>query len=142
MNEKYIKELLKQYRFCKKRIGESDEEIDKLKRQNVVQDTVQGSQKDFPYIMRTRTVCGCPDICESDSDINKLYKEWGECKRIVNEVSVFVHSVENNIIRCALMMRYMYGSIPLKWDKIALKIGGGNTADSIRMAVTRYIKNL
>lgn len=134
------KELLKQYRFCKKRIAELDEEIDRLKRENEVQDTVHGSQKDFPYIMRTRTVCGCPDICDSDSEINRLYKERAECKRIVREVSVFVCNVDDNVIRCALMMRYMDGSTPPKWDKIALKIGGGNTADSIRMAVARYIE--
>ncbi len=134
------KELLKQYRFCKKRIAELDEEIDRLKRENTVQDTVQGSQKDFPYIMRTRTVCGCSDICDSGSDINRLYKERADCKRIVKEVSVFVHSVEDNIIRRALIMRYMDGAAPPKWDKIALKIGGGNTADSIRMTVSRYIE--
>lgn len=134
------KELLKQYRFCKKRIAELDEEIDRLKRQNTVQDTVHGSHKDFPYIMRTRTVSGCPDICDSDSELNRLYKERSECKRIVNEVSVFVHSVEDNIILRALSMRYMDGSAPPKWDKIALKIGGGNTSDSIRMAVARYIE--
>lgn len=133
------KEMLKQYRFCKKRIGELDEKIERLKRENTVQDTVQGSQKDFPYIMRSRTVCGCPDICDNNSEINLLYKERAECKHVVSEVSVFVHSIEDNIIRCALMMRYMDGSAPPKWDKIALKIGGGNTADSIRMAVSRYI---
>lgn len=134
------KELLKQYRFCKKRISELDEEIDRLKRENTVQDTTQGSQKDFPYIMRTRTVSGCPDIYDNSSDINHLYNERAECKRIVKKVSIFVHSVEDNIIRRALIMRYMEGSSPPKWDKIALMIGGGNTADSIRMTVSRYIE--
>lgn len=134
------KELLKQYRFCKKRIAELDEKINRLKRENTIQDTVHGSQKDFPYIMRTRTVSGCPDICDSDSELNRLYKERSECKRIVKEVSAFVNSVEDNIIRCALSMRYMDGSTPPKWDKIAMKIGGCNTADSIRMTVSRYIE--
>lgn len=133
------KELLKQYRFCKKRIAELDEEIDRLKRQNTVQDTVHGSQKDFPYIMRTRTVCGCPDICDGDSELNRLYKERSECKRIVKEVSAFVNSIEDSIIRRALSMRYMDGSAPPKWDKIAMKIGGGNTAEGIRKAISRFI---
>jgi hypothetical protein len=34
----------------------------------------------------------------------------------------------------------MEGISPAKWDKVALKLGGGNTADGIRMAVTRYIE--
>lgn len=133
------KELLKQYRFCKKRIEELDEKIEKLKQQNSVQDIVQGSQKDFPYIIRTRTVCGCPDICNIDSEINRLYKERSECKRIVSEVSVFIHNIDDSVIRCALIMRYMDGSTPPKWDKIALKIGGGNTGDGIRKAVSRFL---
>lgn len=133
------KELLKQYRFCKRRIAEIDEEIDRLKHEHIVQDTVQGSQKDFPYIMRTRTVSGCPDIYDNSSKINQLYKERAECKRTVKKVSVFVHSVEDNIIRRALIMRYVEGSSSPKWYKIALMIGGGNTADSIRKAVSRFI---
>lgn len=133
------KDLLKQYRFCKKRIAELDEEIDRLKRENTVQDTVHGSQKDFPYIMRTRTVSGCPDIYDNSSEINQLYAERVKCKCVVKEVAVFVNSIEDNIIRRAFIMRYMEGSSPPKWDKIAMKIGGGNTADGIRKAVLRFI---
>lgn len=133
------KELLKQYRFCKRRIKELDKEIEELKRENVVRDTVQGSQKDYPYIIRTREICGLADIYDSGSKINQLCKERTDCNRVVSEVSAFVSNIEDNLIRCALKMRYMDGSAPPKWDKIALKIGGGNTADSIRMAVSRYI---
>ena len=133
------KEFLKQYRFCKKRIEELDKEIERLKQQNSVQDTVQGSQKDFPYIMRTRTLFGCPDIYDSSSEINRLYKERAECKCVVSKVSTFVYDVEDNIIRRALIMRFMDGNAAPKWDKIALIIGGGNTADSIRKAVSRFI---
>lgn len=134
------KDLLKQYRFCKKRIAELDEEIDRLKRRNTVQDTVHGSQKDFPYIMRTRTVSGCPNVLDDTSELNRLYSERTKCKRVAHEVSVFVNSIEDNIVRCAFIMRYMEGSSTPKWDKIAMKIGGGNTADSIRMTVSRYIE--
>ena len=133
------KDLLKQYRFCKKRIAELDKEIDRLKRENTVQDTVHGSQKDFPYIMRTRTVSGCPDVLDDTSELNLLYSERTKCKRVTREVSVFVNSIEDNIVRCAFIMRYMEGSSTPKWDKIAMKIGGRNTADGIRKAVSRFI---
>lgn len=134
------KEMLKQYRFCKKRIIELNKEIDKLKRENTVQDTVHGSQKDFPYTMRTRVISGCPDIYDNSSEINRLYKERDRCKKTVYEISVFIHSIEDSIVRRALIMRYIEGDSPPKWDKIAIKIGGGNTADSIRMTVSRYIE--
>lgn len=134
-----MKSVMKQYRFCKKCIAELDEEIDRLKRKNTVQDTVHGSQKDFPYIMRTRTISGCPDVLDDTSELKRLYNERTKCKRVARDVSVFVNSIEDNIVRRAFIMRYMEGTVPPKWDKIALQIGGGNTADGIRKAVSRFI---
>lgn len=134
------KELLKQYRFCKKRIKELDEEIDRYKRENTVRDSVQGSQREYPYIKRTSIVYGCPDIGNDNSELSRLYSERTKCKRIVRDVSVFVYSIEDNVLRRALIAKYIEGDTAPKWDKVALKIGGGNTADGIRMAVSRFIE--
>lgn len=133
------KEILKQYRFCKKRIGELDEEIERYKRENTVRDTVQGSQHEYPYIMRTSTVYGCSDIDDDNSELNRLYAERTKCKRIVQDVSVFVYSVEDIVLRRALIIKYMEGDSPPKWDKVAMRIGGGNTADGIRKTVSRFL---
>ena len=133
------KEILKQYRFCKKRISELNDEIDRYKHENTVRDSVQGSQKEFPYVMRTLTVYGCPDIDDDSSELSHLYAERTKCKRIVRDVSIFVYSVEDSILRRALIMKYMEGDSSPKWDKVAMEIGGGNTADGIRKAVTRFI---
>lgn len=104
------KDFLKQYRFCKKRIAELNEEIDRLKREN-----------------------------KNLNIIQNLYNEQSECRNIISEVSIFVENIEDVMIRRAFIMRYMEGASPPKWEKIALKIGGSNTADSIRKAVTRFI---
>lgn len=133
------KEILKQYRFCKKRIYEIDVQIEKIKRENTVRDTVQGSQKDYPYIMRSSKVYGCPDFDNDSSELNALYAERTKCKKIVREVSTYVYSVEDNILRRALIAKYIEGDSPPKWDKVALKIGGGNTAEGIRKAVSRFL---
>lgn len=134
------KETLKQYRYCKKRLHELNEEIEKYKRENTVRDSVQGSQKDYPYIMRTSTVFGCPDISDDNSELYKLYCERNKCKSLVREVSVYIHSIDDAVIRRAMILRYMDGDVSPKWDKIAMKIGGGNKADGIRMAVSRFIE--
>lgn len=105
------KDFLKQYRFCKKRIAELDEEIDRLKREN-----------------------------KNPNIIQNLCNELSKCKNIIEEVSMFAENIEDVMIRRAFIMRYMEGAFPQKWDKIALQIGGGNTSNSIRMAVARYIK--
>lgn len=133
------KEMLKQYRFCKKRIRELDEEIDKYKRENTVCDTVRGSQKEYPYIMRASKVYGCPDFDNDNSELRRLYAERTKCKRIVRDVAIFVYGIEDSILRRTLIMKYMEGDAPPNWDKVAMKIGGGNTADGIRKAVSRFL---
>lgn len=136
------KEILKQYRFCKKRIRELEDEIDRYKRENTVQDSVQGSQQEYPYIMRTTVVHGCPDIGNDSSELSRLYAERTKCKRIVRDVSVFVYSIENSILQRALILKYMEGDYAPEWNSVAMKIGGGNTADGIRKAVTRFIEKI
>lgn len=105
------KDFLKQYRFCKKRIAELNEEIDGLKREN-----------------------------KNLNIIQDRYNELSKCRNIIEEVSMIAENIEDVMIRRAFIMRYIEGASPPKWEKIALKIGGSNTADSIRMAVARYIK--
>lgn len=104
------KDFLKQYRFCKKRIAELDEEIDRLKREN-----------------------------KNLNIIQDRYNEFSKCRNIIEEISMFAENIEDVMIRRAFIMRYMEGVSPPKWDKIALQIGGGNTAESIRKAVSRFI---
>lgn len=102
------RKILKQYRFCKKRFGEINEEIIKLK-------------------------------CENNIS-QELYNERSECSRIIAEVSLFADNIKDVTILRAFILKYMEGIYSPKWEAIALKIGGGNTADSIRMAVSRYIE--
>lgn len=85
------KDFLKQYRFCKKRIAELNEEIDRLKREN-----------------------------KNLNIIQNLYNEQSECRNIISEVSIFVENIEDVMIRRAFIMRYMEGASPPKWEKIAL----------------------
>lgn len=133
---------LKQYRFCKKRILELNEEIDRLRNENSVHDAVQGSQKEYPYILRTSGVDGCPEYSDAIEKINRLYEERRRCKKAVKDITSFVYGIEDGIIRRAVIIRYMEGDTLPKWDKVALKIGGGNTADGIRMTVSRFLKKI
>ena len=50
----------------------------------------------------------------------------------------YIAGVEDSMIRQILTLRHIDG---LSWAAIAMRIGGGNTPDSVRMAHDRYIRH-
>ena len=62
-----------------------------------------------------------------------IQKCWYE----LNRINRYIQGVEDSFMRQVLTYRYVNG---LSWNQIALSIGGGNTADSVRMAHNRFLK--
>ena len=69
----------------------------------------------------------------------KLTEEQAECEAAIIEIEEYIKAVPDPLVRMAMRHRYIDG---LSWVKTALQIGGGNTADSCRMAVDRYLREL
>lgn len=55
-----------------------------------------------------------------------------------NEVEEFIASVQDSRIRRIINLRFIE---KLSWNKVADRIGGGNTEDSVRKAFDRYMAN-
>lgn len=54
-----------------------------------------------------------------------------------NRIMRYITGVKESFIRRILEARYIDG---LSWQGVADKIGGNNTADSVRMAVNRFLR--
>lgn len=54
-----------------------------------------------------------------------------------NRLNRYIASVEDSLTRQILTLRYVEG---LSWTAVAMHVGGGNTADSIRMVHNRFLK--
>lgn len=54
-----------------------------------------------------------------------------------NRLSRYIASVRDCRMRMILSLRHIDG---MSWTRIAMRIGGGNTADSIRMAHQRFLQ--
>ncbi len=67
---------------------------------------------------------------QMDSHIQKCLQELSKLKR-------YIDGVDNSFMRQILTLRYING---YSWKRVALKIGGGNTADSIRKYCYRYLE--
>ena len=62
-----------------------------------------------------------------------MQKCWYEVKRL----NKYITSVEDCYLRHILMCRFVLG---MTWTQVAIKVGGGNTADSVRKAVERFLE--
>ena len=55
----------------------------------------------------------------------------------INQVEEFISSVDDSMMRRIINLRFIE---KMSWGKIANKIGGGNTEDSIKKAFYRFME--
>lgn len=141
------KEILVQYADLQQECKEVREKIEKLEKQierikkdgNVV-DKVRGGIgglqsfkiEGFPYpeYSRKKTLLYARKATLSELEMELL--------ETLNEVETFIASVEDSHMRRIISLRVVDG---LSWNKVAYRIGGGNTDDSVRKAFDRFMEN-
>ena len=123
---------LEQYRSI---VTELDEIRDRINR-DTVHGVVTGSYSEFPYVQHHILVGGVTESRQSNRDM-RLYREL---KRRISEIEIFVASIPDSVTRRIFRYRYMDGAVRPSWQWIAFKIGGNNTADSVRMIHSRFLK--
>lgn len=119
---------LKQYRFICRRIAQLEATLS----DNTVVDSVQGSQKDYPFIKHSVKIRGVSP--ELDNDASELR---GLCYK-KTEIERFISCISDSQTREIFRLRFLKG---LSWVQVAFKIGSGNTEDCCRKRVFRYLKN-
>lgn len=60
------------------------------------------------------------------------------CEREQAAIVSFVESIDDNYIRMIIRLRFLYA---LQWKEVAIVIGGGNSAYSVKSACYRYLKS-
>ncbi len=56
---------------------------------------------------------------------------------LYNRLNRYIATVEDSLMRQILTLRYVDG---MSWLQVAMSIGGGNTADSVRKAHDRFLQ--
>lgn len=54
-----------------------------------------------------------------------------------NRLCRFIKDIDDSMMRQIISLRYLDGC---NWTQVAMRIGGGNTAESVKKACYRYIK--
>lgn len=126
-----VKEL-KQYRSICREIVEKETEI----KEHTVCDTVVGSSPEFPFVKHTITVGGVEHgekYAETIAQIQRL-------KRQKRRIERFISSISDSQTRRIFEYKYIKGNYCPSWNAVALAVGGGNTADGVRMRALRYLR--
>lgn len=139
------KQILIQYTDLQKECKELRNRIEKLEKQiaqietdGTVVDKVMGGDgglqpfkiEGFPYpsYSRKKTLLYARKATLSELELELL--------ETVNSVEEFIKSVEDSHMRRIITLRVIDG---LSWNKVADRMGGNNTEDSVRKAFDRFI---
>ena len=133
-----MKEKLKNYRALKLELEDVDAQINS----GTVQDSVQASQSEHPWVKGTRRISGAPD-----EDYNLLVRK-SDLKAQIKEIEEFVESIDDNIVYKTVIIKFIEikkdgkGRIipPPKWFQVAQQVNCGLSGDGLRMRVKRYLK--
>ena len=140
------KEILIQYSDLQQECKEVREKIEKLEKQiekiesdGVVVDKVRGGDgglqsfkiEGFPYpeYSRKKTLLYARKATLSELEMELL--------ETLNEVEEFIASISDSHIRRIVNLRVVDN---LSWNKVADRIGGGNTEGSVKMAFQRFME--
>lgn len=140
------KEILIQYsdlqeevKEVRERIEKTEKQIAKIEEEGNVIDTVTGGSgnhqhfkiEGFPYpeYSRKKTL-----LYARKATLASLEMELLET---LNEVEKFIVSVEDSRMRRIITLRFIDN---LSWNKVADRIGGNNTEDSVKKAFYRFME--
>lgn len=123
---------LYQYRSICAEIFEKKYELEEEK----ISDTVSGSSPCFPFVKHPITVRGLKNTKKTSALQEKIKKLEAEKRRIEK----FIGNIPDNFTRRIFEYRFIKGKHKYTWQAIAMRIGGGNSADNLRMIVYRYLK--
>ena len=126
-----VKEL-KQYRSICREIAEKETEI----KAYTVCGTVVGSSPDFPFVKHTITVGGV-EHSEKNAETMAQIRRLNRQKRRIER---FIRSISDSQTRRIFEIKYIKGDYCPSWNAVAFAVGGGNTADGVRMRALRYLR--
>lgn len=140
------KEILIQYsdlqeeiKEVRQRIEQTERQIERIEQEKTVCDKVRGGEgglqsfkiEGFPYpeYSRKKTL-----LYSRKATLTSLEMELLET---LNKVEEFIASVSDSRMRRIINLRFIEG---LSWNKVADRIGGGNTEGSVKMAFQRFME--
>lgn len=123
----------------RQRIEKTEQQLAKIEEQGAVVDKVMGGDgglqpfriEGFPYpeYSRKRTL-----LCSRKETLRCREKKLDE---MINQIEKFVSDIDDSRMRRIISFRFIE---KMSWNKVAQRIGGNTTADSVRMEFNRFME--
>ncbi len=130
------KKLLSEYIDACELVRETEEDIMRLQKKEMVHDKVHGSNPDFPYQPVSFTISGKLPLKEDTlaKEAELLQQRKIKVAQIKTKVEELINTAP---VRIQRIIKYKYFE-GLSWELVALKMGRTATADSVRMELERF----
>ena len=140
MTKKKFKEGIKQYNDIVRGIKDLNRRIIKMRSESKdVIDSVKGSSPTFPYTEHTCIVRGTEQSQRLRRREKLLETKKKELEELRDRLEQFINiEIPNERIRQILQYRYIDG---FSWVKIAFRMEGKATEESVRKELERFLKN-
>ena len=132
-------DLVREIEEVEQRIQKTERDLRKIMEEGEVTDMVKGGEGGIQHF----TITGFPqrDYTRMKGLLSTrrsiLHALKAESEQSANDVLVFINDLDNSHDRRIVTMRVID---KMSWRQIAQNIGGGNTADSVRMAYNRILE--
>lgn len=134
------KQILNDYIDACELIKETEEDIRKLWKRESVCDKVSGSNPEFPYQPQSFNISGVKETYLDSKHLKKEKEILKERKLQAEKIKIEVDKWMNTIpVRMQRIIRYKIFK-KKSWEQVAIIIGGGATADSLRMEYHNFMK--
>lgn len=136
------KNILEQYIDACALIRETERDIQELNRKKaVVQDSVKGSNPEFPYQPQSFRIEGSreevADRISLEYEERLLKERKKEAERIKIEVEAWLNTIP---MRMRRIIKFKFFE-ELTWQQVAQRMGRNATKDSVRMELENFMKN-
>ena len=130
------KRILEQYIDACENIKEIEKEIIRLKKkERIVQDSVKGSNPEFPYQPQSFHIEGTAEKIEDYGELDEEQRILDERKANAAKIKMATEEWMNTIPQSYKIFDKM------SWKETADKLGRGATADGVRMEFKNFMKN-
>jgi len=107
-------------------------------------DAVQASAHCVPYQLHTEVIAGIGPSAQTQALSEAIAKRKAQlaetllCReRELFELEGYIAGIEDSLTRLIFTLKFVEG---LGWRQVAQRVGGDNSADSVRMTVIRYLR--
>jgi len=91
----------------------------------------------YPSARLARERENAAEAARLSAEIRQVIENKRErCLRERLRLERFIASVDDSLVRMAMTLRFLDG---MNWRAVAMRIGGGNTEDSVKKMVYRYL---